>query len=85
MPLRRDQEEILKLHGVGRCPRTQLHALALAEEESSGITKLHLRKVDTDAGPGAHAEGVEGCLRIGRQGFCCAAFFGRNPAVGVEP
>jgi hypothetical protein len=40
--------------------------------------------VDTDTRPSSGAEGVEGGLRGWREGFGGVAFFGDDPAVGVE-
>lgn len=65
MALGRHQKEVLKLHRVWRRPRAQLDALALAEEHGHRVSQLHLRKVDADARPGTHTEGVEGQLGFG--------------------
>lgn len=82
--LRRNQEEVLKLHGVGRRPGTKLDTLALTEEDSSSIAELHFCKMDADARPGTNTEGVESSSCVWGRRFGGAAFLGGNPAVGVE-
>lgn len=75
MRLRRNQEEVLKLHALGCCARGELDASHLPEREGYCVPQLHAREVDTDAGSCASAEGVEGRLCSGGLRFGWVAFF----------
>ena len=84
MRLRRNQEEILKLHALGRRARCKLNSLHLPEHECHRVPELHACQVNTDTRPSSGSEGVKVSLRGWREGFGGVAFFGDNPAVGVE-
>jgi hypothetical protein len=79
-----NQEEVLKLHALGRSARSKLDTLTLSVKESNGITKLHASKVDTNTRPCSCAEGMEGSLGCGH--VCWSHFFlaRRDPPVRIE-
>ena len=82
--LRCNQEEILKLHRLGRRPLCQPHALAFAEEECNRISYLHAGEMDSNARTCAHAERMEGCLCVGRVRFRRELLVGGEPTVRVK-
>jgi hypothetical protein len=84
MRLRRDQEEILKLHTSWCRARRQANALTLSEEKGHRIPQLQACKVNTDARPRAHTERMKRHLGRRRKRFCSVAFLGRDPALWVE-
>jgi hypothetical protein len=84
MSLGRDQEEVLKRHRLRRRARCQPQTLAFTEEERNGISHLHARKMDTNAGSGTCTEGVESCSGVGRMRFGNEVGGGGEPAVGIE-
>lgn len=84
MRFRRDQEEILKLHALGRRACRKLNPLHLPEHESHRVSQLHACQVDADARPSSGAEGVKRGLCGRGEGFGGVAFFRDDPAVGVE-
>jgi hypothetical protein len=84
MRFRRNQEEIFKLHALGRRALRQSNALALSKKEPNRVPQLHAREMNTNARPRARAEGMESCFGGGRERFGSVAVFGRDPALGIE-
>ena len=62
MCLGRNQEEILKLHALGRRARRKSNTLQLPKHERHRVPQLHSCQVDTDTRPSSGSEGVEGSL-----------------------
>lgn len=49
MRLRRNEEEVLELHALGRSARCKLDSLHLPEHERHGVPELHASKMDANA------------------------------------